>query len=233
MAPVALIGFDGDDTLWHSERYFAGIQDRIRALLAPWTDAATFDEALLVTERANLGRFGYGVKGFVLSTIETAIELTGGRVPASAIGRIIDWGKELLDHPVELLVDVADVLPALAASHRLVLITKGDLFHQETKVAGSGLAELFEAVHIVSEKTPDTYRRVLDEAGVDPASFVMVGNSLRSDVLPAAEIGGRGVHVPYHITWGLEHAELPAALADRVVHLDRLAHLPPTLDRLH
>jgi len=233
MAPVALIGFDGDDTLWHSERYFATIQERIRALLAPWADGATFDEALLVTERANLGRFGYGVKGFVLSTIETAIELTGGRVPAPEIGRIIEWGKELLDHPIELLADVPDVLPALAASHRLVLVTKGDLFHQETKVAGSGLGELFEAVHIVSEKTPDTYRRVLDEAGVDPASFVMVGNSLRSDVLPAVEIGARGVHVPYHITWGLEHAELPEALVDRVVHLDRLAHLPAALDRLH
>ena len=232
MARVELIGLDGDDTLWHSERYFATTQERIRSLLAPWADAETFDEALLATERANLARFGYGVKGFLLSTIETAIELTAGRVPATAIGHIIGWGKDLLDHPVELLDGVADVLAELASSHRLVLVTKGDLFHQETKVASSGLAGLFEAVHIVSEKDPDTYRRVLDAAGVEPAGFVMVGNSLRSDVLPAAEIGARGVHVPYQITWGLEQAELPEALMGRVVQLDRLTQLPGALGRL-
>ncbi|MEZ5263053.1 MAG: HAD family hydrolase [Acidimicrobiia bacterium] len=229
---IELIGFDGDDTLWHSERYFVLTQERVAGLLAPWVDAERFDEALLATERANLARFGYGVKGFLLSTIETAITLTDERVPASVIHQIVQWGKELLDHPVELLDEVADTVDALARDHRLVLITKGDLFHQETKVATSGLAERFEGVEIVSEKDPATYERILARLGVPPERFVMVGNSLRSDILPAVQLGGRGVHVPYHVTWQLEEAELPEALDGRVRRIDRLGQLPAVLHTL-
>jgi putative hydrolase of the HAD superfamily len=227
-----VIGFDGDDTLWHSERYFVLTQERVSELLSPWVDAERFEGALLATERENLARFGYGVKGFLLSTIETAITLSEERIPASAIRQILRWGKELLDHPVDLLEDVADTLAALQPTHRLVLVTKGDLFHQETKVATSGLAERFEAVHIVSEKGPEDYRRILARLGVDPARFVMVGNSLRSDVLPAVELGGYGIHVPYHVTWGLEEAELAPELADRVRRIDRLGQLPAVLGSL-
>lgn len=232
MTGIELIGFDGDDTLWHSERYFVLTQERIAELLAPWVDGERFDEALLATERSNLARFGYGVKGFLLSTIETAITLTDERVPASVIHRIVQWGKELLDHPVELLDEVAETVAALAEQHRLVLITKGDLFHQEAKVATSGLAEHFAGVEIVSEKDPGTYRRILERMGVAPQHFVMVGNSLRSDILPAVELGGRGVHVPYHVTWQLEEAELPDALTARVRRLDRLGQLPAVLRTL-
>ncbi|MFN0027991.1 MAG: HAD family hydrolase [Acidimicrobiales bacterium] len=232
MGAPLVIGFDGDDTLWHSERYFVLTQERIMAELAPWVAAERFEEALLATERANLARFGYGVKGFLLSTIETAISLTEARVPASLIHQIVQWGKELLDHPVELLPDVAPILEDLSAQHRLVLITKGDLFHQEAKVAGSGLADRFDAVHIVAEKHVRDYERVLASVGVAPSDFVMVGNSLRSDIVPAAELGGRAVHVPYHVTWALEEAEVPEVLADRVTRIDRMGELPAVLDQL-
>ncbi len=228
---IELVGFDGDDTLWHSERYFVLTQQRVADLLQPWAPPERFDEALLATERANLARFGYGVKGFVLSTIETAITVTDANVSAAVIHQIVEWGKELLDHPVELLDGVLDTITGLARSHRLVLITKGDLFHQETKVATSGLDALFDHVEIVSEKGPDDYRRILDRLGVAPERFVMVGNSLRSDVLPAVELGGLGVHIPYHVTWGLEHAELPSELSERVQVLDSMRQLPPLLDR--
>lgn len=227
-----VIGFDGDDTLWHSERYFVLTQERIMAELAPWVTVERFEEALLATERANLARFGYGVKGFLLSTIETAIALTDARVPAALIHQILEWGKELLDHPVELLEDVGPTLDALSERHRLVLITKGDLFHQEAKVAGSGLADQFDAVHIVSEKDVRDYERVLQAVGVAPQDFLMVGNSLRSDIVPAVQLGGRGVHVPYHVTWALEVAEVPQALLDRVTRIDRLGQLPAVLEQL-
>jgi putative hydrolase of the HAD superfamily len=229
---IGLVGLDGDDTLWHSERYFAEVQHRLTELLAPWADRTRLDERLVATERANLDVFGYGVKGFVLSMIETAIELSDGAVPASAIHRIIGWGKEMLAHPVELLDDVAEVVPELARRYRLVLVTKGDLFHQEAKIASSGLAEHFEGIEIVSEKAPEDYRRIARRYGVEPDRMVMVGNSLRSDVLPVAELGGRGVYVPYAVTWTLEHAELPEALADAVERIERLGQLPGVLARL-
>ncbi len=232
MANPLVIGFDGDDTLWHSERYFVLTQERIMAELAPWVTADRFEQALLATERANLARFGYGVKGFLLSTIETAIALTDARVPASLIHQIVQWGKELLDHPVELLEDVATTLDALSCRHRLVLITKGDLFHQEAKVAGSGLAERFDAVHILAEKDVRDYERVLGSVGVAPEDFLMVGNSLRSDIVPAVQLGARGVHVPYHVTWALETAEVPAALRQRVTRIKRLGELPAVLEQL-
>ncbi len=224
-----LVGLDADDTLWHSEVHFELTQAKVRQLLAPNIDIERFDAQLLAVERRNLGFFGYGVKGFALSLVETAIEVTDGRIPARDIGAILEWAKEMMSHPVELLDHVAEVVPAVARAHRVVVITKGDLFHQEAKVAASGLAEHFEGVEIVSEKAVGDYRKVLDRYGVEPSRFVMVGNSLRSDVLPVVELGGWGVHVPYEITWALEHAELPDPLADRVVRLDDLGQLPATL----
>jgi putative hydrolase of the HAD superfamily len=206
---VAVIGLDGDDTLWHSEQLFVDTQARFRELLAPHTDLdpAGLDARLVEVQRRNMTSFGYGVKAFTLSLVETAIEATDGAVPASAIQAILDLGKVLLDHPVQLLDGVLAAVDVLSDHYRLMLVTKGDLLHQESKVARSGLAELLWAVEIVSEKDPGTYRRVLERNAVDPASFVMVGNSVRSDVLPVLEVGGRAVHVPYHVTWVLEHAE--------------------------
>ena len=205
---IEVIGIDGDDTLWHSEGHFHVTEQRFVEILEPWVDAATVSSALLEAERRNLALFGYGVKGFTLSMIETSLTLSGHRIDATRIERILSLGKELLAHPVELLDGVAETLDVLRAGHRLVLITKGDLFHQESKVAASGVAELFEGVEIVAEKDPATYARVLGRMGAEPAEFCMVGNSVRSDIAPVLELGGAGVHVPYHVTWALEHAEI-------------------------
>jgi putative hydrolase of the HAD superfamily len=206
-----IIGFDGDDTLWHSERGFAAAHERYRALLAPYADAAVVDERLLATERSNLEVFGYGVKAFTLSMIEAAVEMSGGCVTASEIIEMIGLGRELLDHPLELLDGVEDVVRELAHEHRLVLVTKGDLLHQEAKISACGLAEHFWLTEVVSEKDVDTYRRLLRRHGIAPDDFVMVGNSLRSDVLPVLELGARAVHVPYEITWEIERVAVDDA----------------------
>ncbi len=199
------MGLDADDTLWHNETYFADAQATFREILEPWTpDGADVVAAHDATERRNLELFGYGIKGFTLSMVETALEVSGGKVSSPAIARLIDLGKEMLAHPVELLDGVADTVEELRRRHRLVLITKGDLIHQEQKVARSGLADHFERVEIVSEKDPATYRAVLARSAVDAPAFVMAGNSVRSDVLPVLEVGGHAVHVPYEITWSHE-----------------------------
>ncbi|WP_042696078.1 HAD family hydrolase [Azospirillum sp. B506] len=204
-----VIGFDGDDTLWHNESLFSMTQDRFRALLAHAADPNVLDRRLLEAERANLRVYGYGIKGFVLSMIETAITVTDGNVPARDLQSLIDFGKAMLEHPVELLPGVQEVMETLAGRHRLVLITKGDLFDQESKIARSGLSELFHAVEIVSEKDPATYRRVMDRHGIDPTRFLMVGNSVRSDILPVLATGAHAVHIPYAITWAHEEADVP------------------------
>ncbi|MEW6582299.1 MAG: HAD family hydrolase [Actinomycetota bacterium] len=205
---IRLVGIDGDDTLWHSEDHFHLTEERFAELVAPWVGADVASAALLRTERRNLQLFGYGAKGFTLSMIETALELTGHEIDGRAVERIISFGKELLSHPVELLDGVAETLDALRGAYRLVLVTKGDLFHQESKVAAAGVAELFESVEIVAEKDPATYTRIIGRMGVAPAAFCMVGNSVRSDIAPVLDIGGAGVHVPYHVTWAMEHAEV-------------------------
>ncbi|WP_207484635.1 HAD family hydrolase [Arenibaculum pallidiluteum] len=223
------IGFDGDDTLWHNETLFSMTQERFRALLAEEVSPDDLDARLLDTERRNLEIFGYGIKGFVLSMIETAVEVSAERVPASDIRRILDFGKEMLRHPVELLDGVAETIEALSGRHDLLLITKGDLFDQESKIARSGLAEHFRGIEIVSEKDPETYRRVLARHGVGPERFVMVGNSVRSDILPVLALGARAVHVPYHVTWAHEQADPPA---EGYLRAASLADLPDLLAAL-
>jgi putative hydrolase of the HAD superfamily len=230
---IEVIGLDGDDTLWHSEQLFVDTQAQFRDLVAPHADldGAALDAALLVTERRNLPAFGYGVKAFTLSLIETAIEVTEGRIPASDLQAILDLGKVLLDHPVQLLDGVADAVDELTNTYRVMLVTKGDLLHQELKVARSGLDELFWSVDIVSEKDVATYERLLRRHGIEPATFVMVGNSVRSDVLPVLDIGGRAVHIPYHVTWELEHAEPTPDVHDFPV-LASMAELPACIEAL-
>jgi putative hydrolase of the HAD superfamily len=203
-----IIGLDGDDTLWHSEREFASTQARYRELLARWAEPAVIERRLLDVDRRNLEVFGYGVKGFTLSMIESAIELSAGAVPASEIHQIVKLGKELMGHPVELIAGVEQAVDELAEHHQLVLITKGDLLHQETKLAASGLGERFWRIEIVSEKDVATYRRILSRHEIAVDDFLMVGNSVRSDVLPVLEIGARAVHVPYEITWEIEHVAI-------------------------
>ena len=196
-----VIAFDADDTLWHNETLYSATQAQFEALLATYnlTDGAL--DRLYETEMRNLQHYGYGIKSFTLSMIETAIEMTGGTVTGRDVQRIIDMAREMLASPVQLIDGVAEVLPALAASHTLMLITKGDLFDQETKIARSGVAPYFEYVEIVADKTPSTYRTIMDKHGIEPRQFLMVGNSLRSDVLPVTALGARAVHIPYAITW--------------------------------
>ena len=231
---ITLVGFDADDTLWHSEGYFQAAHAEFERILGGYLDLADagLHERLLATERRNLGIFGYGAKGMVLSMIETAIELSGERISAHDLRRLVQLGKDILTHPVELLPDVRVAVEAVAATHRIVLITKGDLFHQEAKIAASGLADLFTRIEIVSEKHPAAYARVLGECGVLPAQFAMIGNSLRSDIEPVLGIGGWGVHVPYHVTWAHEMEHGVGEDETRVVRIDAAAQIPQAVAEL-
>lgn len=229
MQRIRVIGLDADDTLWHNETIFERVHERYRALLARYHDAATVDRTLLATEKRNLDLYGYGVKGFTLSAIETAIELTRGQISADEIRTLIDLGREMLDHPVELLDGVSETVAALSRSHELVLITKGDLRDQQRKLRKSGLAPHFSHIEIVSEKDPSTYATILRARGVAPTEFLMVGNSLKSDILPVLELGGAAAHVPYHLHWALDRIdEIPQA-PGRFFELKRLAELPALL----
>ena len=209
---VTHLGIDADDTLWHSENRFHETHQRYHALLAEHVDLDVdeLERRMLETEQRNLRLFGYGAKGFTLSLVETAIEVTDGAIPSAAISSILDFGKDLLDHPVELLDGVAEAIDDFRARGlHLLLITKGDLWHQESKVAASGIADHFDAVEIVAEKDVGTYQAILDRHRIEPAQFCMIGNSVRSDVLPVLELGGRAVHVPYAYLWAHEAVEDP------------------------
>ncbi len=224
-----VIGFDADDTLWHSEDGFRLNEERFVELVAPYApDGVGVKAALTATERKNLAAFGYGVKSFGLSMVEAAVTISGGRVPSTVLAEMIEMVRRQLEEPVRLLDHVPEVLAEVGAARRLILITKGDLIHQTHKVTTSGLAHHFEHVEIVLEKDPETYSTVLSRLGVDPTRFCMVGNSVRSDILPVLSLGGHGVHVPYPILWDLEQvdhdehfvelaslADLPLWLADR------------------
>jgi putative hydrolase of the HAD superfamily len=224
---VEVLGLDGDDTLWRNEEYFADTQRAFRALLAGYVgDDVDLDDRLNTTERANLELFGYGVKGFTLSLVETAIEASSARITSSDIQQLLDLGKALLRRPVALLEGVAETVPRLAERYRLIVITKGDLWNQEQKLAGSGLAELMWRIEIVAEKDTATYKRILDQHDIDPSRFVMVGNSVRSDVLPVLEVGARAVHIPHEHTWIQELAEHDGS----VPTLDSILDLPSWLE---
>lgn len=209
MQRPALIGLDADDTLWHNETLFRMTQSRFDALLADWAEPATVAARLAAVERRNLSTYGYGAKGFTLSMLETAMELSERRVPATVLAEILAAGQELMRHPMEPLPGVGDALERLAKLAPLVLVTKGDLFHQESKLAASGLGRFFSGVEIVSEKTADTYRRAFARHGAAPEHALMAGNSVRSDVLPALEAGSRAVLIPYPLVWAHEAAEAP------------------------
>ena len=223
------IGFDADDTLWHNERFFQATQARFTAVLADYTDADHLHDRLLAAELRNLGHYGFGIKGFVLSMIETAIEVTDAQVPARVIADLLDAGREMLRHPVDLLPGAAQAIAALSHRAQLVLITKGDLLDQERKLAQSGLGDLFDAVEIVSDKTPAVYARIFAHQGAIRA--MMVGNSLKSDIIPALDAGGWGVHVPHDLTWALEHAEAPHT-HPKFREIGNLSELPDLVDSL-
>ena len=201
MPPPKILAFDADDTLWVNEPIYVKTQDRCKELLSNYVSPEIMDEKLYATEMKNLRLFGYGVKGFMLSMIETAVELSGGKINGSDIQKIIELGKEMLEHPIHLLPNVQDTIEQLKGEYDLMVITKGDLFDQESKVARSGLADYFSKVEIVSEKDVPTYRSVFSRNKIQVKELLMVGNSLKSDILPICELGGHAIHIPYHTTW--------------------------------
>ena len=210
MTRLTVIGFDADDTLWQNESFFRLTEARFAELLADHAEGDHLKARLLEAEKKNIGHYGFGIKGFMLSMIETAVEVTEGRVDGRVIGQILEMGQEMLRHPIELLPHVEETLGALSERFPLVLITKGDLLHQEQKLAASGLGEMFAGVEIVSEKVPGVYTRAFaGHGGAEQA--MMVGNSMKSDVVPALEAGAWAVYVPQGLTWELEHAETPEA----------------------
>jgi putative hydrolase of the HAD superfamily len=232
MARFDLVGFDGDDTLWHNERLFVAVQEQFKELLAGYLPLDGIDDRLYETEMRNLPQFGYGIKGFALSMIETAVELTGGRVTGTDVHRIIALAKGMMTAEVELLPHVAATVEALAADHELMLVTKGDLRDQERKIERSGLARHFRAVEIVSDKSRDSYDALLKKHGTVPGRFLMVGNSLRSDILPVLAMGGCAVHIPYEFTWTHEVADPPPSGHPCYHAIDDIRCLPDLVQRL-
>ncbi len=230
-AGLTTIGFDADDTLWQNEQFYGATKSRFETVLAAYAEPDALSAELLETERRNLGRYGFGIKGFTLSMIETAITVTGGTVPASVIAEILQAGRDMLSHPVETLPHVQETLEMLAGTYRLVMITKGDLFDQERKLAESGLGDLFEAVEIVSDKDVGTYERIFRQHGDGPTRAMMVGNSLKSDIVPAIAAGSWGVYIPHDLNWVLEHAEEPVD-SPRYRRLDHLGELAALIDEI-
>ena len=207
---LTTIGFDADDTLWQNEQFYRMTETRFAELLGEHVDTPGLSKRLLAAAQRNLGVYGFGIKSFTLSMIETAVEVTNGEVSGEVVGKILEIGREMLSHPIETLPDAREAVEALKGRYRIVLITKGDLIDQERKLAQSGLGELFDGVEIVSDKKAETYRRAFARHGDGAEHAMMIGNSLKSDVLPALEAGSWAVHVPHHLTWVLEHAEEPA-----------------------
>ena len=226
---IRILAFDVDDTLWHNMTLFTLTQERFRRLLAGDSDPNQIGRKLFETEVRNLQHYGYGIKAFTLSMIETAVELTGGEVTGEQIGAILTLGKEMIASPVELLPHVQETVARLADEYELMLLTKGDLFDQEAKLARSGLGDLFRHVEVVTEKDRATYERVLVRHGLSPDELVMVGNSVKSDILPALAAGMRAVFVPYHLTWAHEEAEIGEADPARFAEMEHLGFLPELL----
>ena len=228
---IQVIGLDADDTLWHMETLFHLTHEKFEELLADYHSREWIEKKLFETEMRNLQYFGYGIKGFTLSMIETAIELTEGRITGSEIRKIIDFAREMVKAPVELVDHAADTVKALAASYPLMLITKGDLFDQESKIARSGLSEYFKYIEILSRKSPGAYQAVLAKHGIEPQHFLMVGNSLKSDILPILEIGGHAVFIPYPLTWEHEKVSKKDLREKKYIKLEHIGQLPGFLEQ--
>ncbi len=225
---VTAIGFDADDTLWVNETYFRESEHRFAQLLSEYDTENKIQQDLFKIEIANLDLYGYGIKGFMLSMIEAAIDISNGNIDSQGIAEILAIGKEMLTKPVELLDGVKEVLEALSDKYRLILITKGDLLDQERKLELSGLGKYFHHIEVVSDKKEHNYKNLLDHLEIDPAEFLMIGNSLKSDILPLINIGAAAIHIPFHVTWAHEHVE--DSETDRAYHvLETIADVPDLL----
>lgn len=231
MASLTAIGFDADDTLWQNEQFFRLTEERFADLLKDYAERDHLAARLLEAEKRNLSHYGFGIKGFTLSMIETAVEVIEGKVPATVIADILEAGRAMLVHPVETLPEARATLERLASGYRLILITKGDLFDQERKLAASGLGDLFDAVEIVSDKNPATYEAIFKRHADGAASSMMVGNSLKSDVVPAIRAGAWGVYVPHELTWVLEHVPEPDE-EPRFRRIDALGQLAGLIEEI-
>ena len=225
MTPTKLIAFDADDTLWANQPLFDDVEEDLRKFLAQYGSPDVLDEALIAVQRENIALMGYGAKGFILSMIEVAIKLTDGQVSGAAIQEIIDKGKHLLQYPIELLDGVEETLKTLRDQYRLMVLTKGDLFDQESKLARSGIGSAFDHIEIVSEKDEATYRKIIARYGLQPAEFLMIGNSLKSDILPVLEVGGRAIYIPYHTTAVHERVSETAHAYVQVDHIQDVVAL--------
>ncbi len=229
MNHIKIIAFDADDTLWVNEPIFRTAEEQCKEILQDHIDPSELSEKLYDTEKKNLKLFGYGIKGFTLSLIETAIELSGNKVTAGEIHKIIELGKKMVKHPVELLSGVEETITTLKEEYTLMILTKGDLFDQESKIARSGLDPHFKHIEIVTEKNESVYADILSYYGIDPSEFLMVGNSLKSDVLPVSKIGGHAIHIPFHMTWSHESVDPSEAEKNGYHELEDISQVPELL----
>lgn len=232
MPPFDWIAFDADDTLWHTEHLYAKAQARLAQMLSHYHSPEWVKQSLFATETRNIAHFGFGVKAFALSMIETAVELTEKRISGQDIQTLVEIAKEMLNAEVVLIDQSLPTLTRLAADHRLMVITKGDLIDQERKIARSGLSDIFQAVEIVSDKNHECYLRLFKRYAIVPARFLMVGNSLRSDILPVLEAGGNAIYIPYAITWVHEIADAPPPGQAGFYQLERIDQLPALVKQL-
>lgn len=230
MKQIEVVSFDADDTLWHNEPYFLEVQENFWHLMEDFLPAHATGAELNRTEVQNIQLYGYGIKAFILSMIEAAIRISEGRITSKGIETIINYGKEMLDKPVELLPGVEEVLAQLNGRYKLVVATKGDLLDQERKLIKSGLADYFHHIEIVSDKTEPEYQKLINHLDIAPDQFLMIGNSLRSDVLPVLNVGGHAVHVPYHTTWAHEQIDFEIE-HDNFHEMTSLLALPELLER--
>lgn len=230
MENVKTIAFDADDTLWVNEPIFTDTRLKFEEILSRYISInETLEKELYAVELRNLRLFGYGIKGFTLSMIESALELTDYQIHGKDIERIILLGKEMLEHPVNVLPNVADVLDILENHYQLMIITKGDLWDQENKIARSGLIRYFDKVEIVSEKDAKTYAEVLNRNGVEASEFLMVGNSVKSDILPIIELGAKAIHIPFHDTWTHEVVDKSEIKDLPYIEMSKISELPELL----
>jgi putative hydrolase of the HAD superfamily len=232
MPKFEILAFDADDTLWHTERFYVDAQNKFTRLLSQYHKPEWVHERLYQTEIRNIAHFGYGIKAFALSMIETAVELTEGRIAGTDIQALVDLAREMLSAEVQLLDHVAETIPELARKYQLMVITKGDLLDQETKIIRSGLSQNFRQIEVVSHKTAESYSKVFTRHGISASALLMVGNSLRSDILPILELGGHAIYIPYETTWLHEAAELPSSDHPGFYQLDHMGQLPALINQI-
>lgn len=226
---IEVIAFDADDTLWHNERHYTEAKEEFKRILAHYHDPEWIEERLDKTEMQNLNRYGYGIKSFALSMIETAVQLTEGRVTGNDVHEIISIAWAMLEKPMEIFDGVRETVLSLSEDYKLLMITKGDLFEQEAKIARSGIGDFFDGIEIVSEKKSQAYQSIVNKHQVNPKHFMMVGNSLKSDILPVLEIGGIGIHIPFETTWVHELVPESEIVGKEFIRLANITHLPALL----